>query len=111
MASVYVLEIDGWGEVGPAIDVTDAEGFADGTFTLTTAGTPPPVLASPDGEVCSELGERTTRPIRPTSLPVWRIRALLVPLRFRRRPPLCLPPPFLLLHSTSTIKRRNCWAV
>jgi hypothetical protein len=42
MASVYVLEIDGWGEVGPAIDVTDAEGFADGTFTLTTAGTPPP---------------------------------------------------------------------
>ena len=42
MASIYVLEIDGWGEVGPAIAITDAEGFADGTFTLTTAGTPPP---------------------------------------------------------------------
>ena len=41
MASIYSLEIDGWGEVGPAIAVTDAEGFADGTFTLTTAGTPP----------------------------------------------------------------------
>jgi hypothetical protein len=41
MASVYSIEIDGWGEVGPAIDVTNAEGFADGTFTLTTAGTPP----------------------------------------------------------------------
>ena len=35
MASVYVIEIDGWGEVGPAIGVTNAEGFADGTFTLT----------------------------------------------------------------------------
>ena len=64
-------------------------------LALFAAGTPPPVLASPDGEVCSELGERTTRPIRPTSLPVWRILALLVPLLFRRRPPLCLPPPFL----------------
>ena len=42
MASIYVLEIDGWGEVGPAIAITDAEGFADGTFTLTTAGSPPP---------------------------------------------------------------------
>ena len=42
MASIYSLEIDGWGEVGPAIAITDAEGFADGTFTLTTAGTPPP---------------------------------------------------------------------
>ena len=41
MASVYVIEIDGWGEVGPAIDVTNAEGFADGSFTLTTGGTPP----------------------------------------------------------------------
>jgi len=41
MASIYSLEIDGWGEVGPAIAVTDAEGFADGTFTLTTGGTPP----------------------------------------------------------------------
>ena len=61
-------------------------------LALFAAGTPPPVLASPDGEVCSELGERTTRPIRPTSLPVWRILAPLVPLRFRRRPPLCLPP-------------------
>ena len=64
-------------------------------LALFAAGTPPPVLASPDGEVCSELGERTTRPIRPTSLPVWRILAPLVPLRFRRRPPLCLPPPVL----------------
>ncbi len=42
MSSIYSFEIDGWGEVGPAIDVTDAEGFSDGTFTLTTAGTPPP---------------------------------------------------------------------
>tara|TARA_S200002703_G_scaffold160081_1_gene176637 strand:- start:382 stop:3027 length:2646 start_codon:yes stop_codon:yes gene_type:complete len=42
MASIYSLEIDGWGEVGPAIAITDAEGFANGTFTLTTAGTPPP---------------------------------------------------------------------
>jgi len=42
MASVYVIEIDGWGEVGPAINVTTAQGFADGTFTLTTGGTPPP---------------------------------------------------------------------
>ena len=41
MASVYVIEIDGWGEVGPAIDVTNAEGFSDGSFTLTTGGTPP----------------------------------------------------------------------
>lgn len=41
VASVYTFEIDGWGEVGPAIDVTAAQGFADGTFTLTTAGTPP----------------------------------------------------------------------
>lgn len=41
MASIYSIEIDGWGEVGPAIAITDAEGFADGTFTLTTAGTPP----------------------------------------------------------------------
>jgi hypothetical protein len=41
MASVYVIEIDGWGEVGPAIGVTNAEGFADGSFTLTTGGTPP----------------------------------------------------------------------
>jgi len=41
VASIYSLEIDGWGEVGPAIAVTDAEGFADGTFTLTTGGTPP----------------------------------------------------------------------
>ena len=41
MASVYSIEIDGWGEVGPAIDITNAEGFADGTFTLTTSGTPP----------------------------------------------------------------------
>ncbi len=41
MASVYVIEIDGWGEVGPAINVTNAEGFADGSFTLTTGGTPP----------------------------------------------------------------------
>jgi len=40
--SIYSFEIDGWGEVGPAIDVTNAEGFADGTFTLTTGGTPPP---------------------------------------------------------------------
>ena len=61
-------------------------------LALFAAGTPPPVLASPDGEACTELGERTTRPIRPTSLPVWRILAPLVPLRFRRRPPLCLPP-------------------
>lgn len=42
MPSIYSFEIDGWGEVGPAIDVTNAEGFADGTFTLTTGGTPPP---------------------------------------------------------------------
>lgn len=42
MSNIYSFEVDGWGEVGPAIDVTNAEGFADGTFTLTTAGTPPP---------------------------------------------------------------------
>ena len=42
MASIYCIEIDGWGDVGPAIAVTEAQGFADGTFTLTTAGTPPP---------------------------------------------------------------------
>jgi hypothetical protein len=41
MASIYSIEIDGWGEVGPAIGITNAEGFADGTFTLTTGGTPP----------------------------------------------------------------------
>jgi hypothetical protein len=41
MASVYVIEIDGWGEVGPAINVTNAEGFSDGSFTLTTGGSPP----------------------------------------------------------------------
>jgi hypothetical protein len=42
LSNIYSFEVDGWGEVGPAIDVTNAEGFADGTFTLTTAGTPPP---------------------------------------------------------------------
>ena len=41
MASVYVIEIDGWGEVGPAMGISVAQGYADGTFKLTTATTPP----------------------------------------------------------------------
>ena len=41
MAGIFALEIDGWGEVGNALAITNAEGFADGTFVLTTADTPP----------------------------------------------------------------------
>ena len=37
MASIYVFEIDGWGEVGPRSAVTQSQGFADGSFQLTTA--------------------------------------------------------------------------
>ena len=37
MASLYVFEIDGWGEVGPRSAVTQSQGFADGSFQLTTA--------------------------------------------------------------------------
>lgn len=41
MASVYAIEIDGWGEVGPTLGISVAQGYADGTFKLTTATLPP----------------------------------------------------------------------
>ena len=44
MASVYSFEIDGWGEVGPTLSISNAQGFATGLVTLTTPGTPPTAL-------------------------------------------------------------------
>lgn len=41
MASIYVLEIDGWGDVGPALAITLATATSDGEIVLTTADTPP----------------------------------------------------------------------
>lgn len=41
MASIYAIEIDGWGEVGPPLGISVVQGYADGTFKLTTADTPP----------------------------------------------------------------------
>jgi len=44
VANIYSFEIDGWGEVGPTLDISNAEGFASGLVTLTTSGTPPTAL-------------------------------------------------------------------
>lgn len=49
MSSIYVFEIDGWGEVGPPTAVTASEGFADGTFTLTAVA---PLPSDEIGAMC-----------------------------------------------------------